>query len=238
MTSSSRPPRRLPRAVALAASTSLLMLAADAAAQPADSEERARTLYEEGTRLLDAGATAEACPKLEEAVRLVPDASGAHLALGVCLERAGRLATALHHLERAEALADPVALGERRERAAQAAAALRPRVARIRVVVEQGTSSSAVVTIDGRVVPRGEAVAVDAGRHEVVLSDMGGRALARHSLQVVDGALERVVLSGPAAPVSTTSLPRPQGGDDVVETGAAGPERTTRSRAPSTTWSE
>lgn len=166
------------------------------AAQPADLEARAVALYEEGTRLLDAGSTAEACPKLAEAVRLVPDASGAHLALGVCFERSGRLASALHHLERAEALTDPGSMADRRQRAREAAEALRPRVARVTIVVEPAGAPGLVVTVDGRPVERGVASPIDAGTHAIVLTD-GGVELTRRSVEVRDGDRARVVLAAP-----------------------------------------
>lgn len=210
------PRRAARRALSLAAATTLLGLAPGARAEAtAEDEARARVLYEEGTALLDAGATAEACPKLEEAVRLVPDASGAHLALGVCFERSGRLASALHHLERAEALSDPATLAERRRRAAEAAAALRPRVGHIVVELAPGTPGTATTTLDGASARHGASLPVDAGAHEVVVSD-DGVILARRSVLGRDGEVVRVELGraapAPAAVVDGTSSPTPERG--------------------------
>jgi len=167
------------------------------AQQPSpDDEARASSLYQEGTRLLDAGNFREACPRLEEAVRLVPDASGAHLALGVCFERSGRLASALLHLDAAATLAAPATLADRRQRAQESAAKVRPRVPRLVVHIAAGVSASALVRVDGRPAPISGPMLLDAGTHEVELVD-GARVLARRSATLRDGEETRVELDTP-----------------------------------------
>ena len=63
-----------------------------ARADPA-SEELAQRHFEEGLALLRAGNFAEACPKLEESVRIEP-AMGAKYRLAECYESSGRVASA------------------------------------------------------------------------------------------------------------------------------------------------
>lgn len=174
--------------------TLLVMSAASlghAQAPSAADEARARTLYEEGTKRLDAGDLKEACPRLEEAVRLVPDASGAHLALGVCFERSGRLASALVHFEQAAAFSGPIP--ERKQRAEASAAEVRPRVPRLLVEVAAGAPPGAKVRIAGRTAAWGEPVLLDAGSHLVELVD-GERTIARASAVVRDGEVTRLSL--------------------------------------------
>src|SRR5260221_714184 len=55
--------------------------------------EPAKALFEEAIKLLDAGRTAEACPKLEESKQLDPRV-GTEFELADCYERMGRTASA------------------------------------------------------------------------------------------------------------------------------------------------
>src|SRR5688572_23072963 len=59
----------------------------------ADDASDARSLFDEGRRLLAAGKVEEACARLEASFRLDPGA-GTKFNLALCYERAGRLASA------------------------------------------------------------------------------------------------------------------------------------------------
>ncbi len=204
-----RSARVLSAAACLAISTTCAL---GLAQQPSpDDETRARNLYEEGTRLLDTGDLAQACPRLAEAVRLVPDASGAHLALGVCFERAGRLASALLHLDAAAALADPETLADRRRRARESAEKVRPRVPRLVARLATGVPASAIVRVDGRPASIAGPLLLDAGRHEVELFD-GAQVIARRSVTLQDGEETRIDLAPdrsapPSSPPSAGGAP-------------------------------
>jgi Flp pilus assembly protein TadD len=65
---------------------------------------RGARLYESGTRALDRGETAAAVADLEQAARLVPDASEIQNHLGLAYEAAGRSDDALLAFRRAVAL--------------------------------------------------------------------------------------------------------------------------------------
>lgn len=67
---------------------------APATALGQDSDAVADSLYREGKRLFDAKKFSEACPKLEESLRLDPESGGAQLMLADCLEQTGKLARA------------------------------------------------------------------------------------------------------------------------------------------------
>jgi len=67
---------------------------APATALGQDSDAVADSLFREGKRLFDAKKFTEACPKLEESLRLDPESGGAQLMLADCLEQTGKLARA------------------------------------------------------------------------------------------------------------------------------------------------
>lgn len=178
----------------------------------AESFARATTLYEEATRLLDARRYDEACPKLEEAVRLVPIGVGAQLALGACYEGKGRLGSALGRYEKAAALARAANQSDRAERAAAAAAAIAPRVGTLQVVVRGGVQPPGLaVTVDGMAWPLdalGRPHPVDAGVRRIeAIAD--GHAPFSAVVQTRDGAAAGIeVVLVPLPPSAATPTPR------------------------------
>lgn len=185
--------------------------------------EQATKLYEEATKLLDDKRYDEACPKLEQAVQLVPVASGAQLALGACYEGKGKLASALRRYEEAAALAKAAGQAEREQRARESAAAVSPRVARltIRPKGEAAAASGLVVKLDGAVIAK-DALAtpqpVDAGDHPLH-AEAPGFAPLDEKLTIADGenrnfelALSKPGEAPPAPPPPASEPPREEGG--------------------------
>lgn len=203
------------RALAVAVALTAAALARPAAAQTeAEKLERATALYEEGTRLLDAGRVDEACPKLARAVDLVPIGVGAQLALGACYERQGRLASALVHHEKAAALGRTTGQAERAARAEAAARALAARVGTLILRIDPAPPASppdVVVRIDGVAIPAdaiGAARPVDAGVHRIEAT-AGGHAPFVASVTTRDGAASELVIRLVAAPASAPVDPPP-----------------------------
>ncbi|HTV17623.1 MAG TPA: hypothetical protein VMG12_03105, partial [Polyangiaceae bacterium] len=126
-----------------------LSLAPPAAAQSASAQ--ARTLFREARVLMDKGQHAEACPKLEESLRL--DAGiGTQFNLAHCWEKIGRTASAWGLFMDAAAAAESAGQRKRAKAAADRAAELEPRL--MRLVIEVATRTEAL-----RVQRAGEEVA-------------------------------------------------------------------------------
>jgi hypothetical protein len=124
-----------------------------AQAQSSDELKLAQTLFDQGSRLVEAGRYEQACPKLEAAQRLV-SGIGVTLYLGECYERTGRLQRAWEQFKTAETLA--AARSDTRVKVAHDRAALLwPKLARLRIVVPSAADvTGLVVTDEGTTVER------------------------------------------------------------------------------------
>src|SRR5262249_52344626 len=92
-------------------------------------------LYEEATKAMDKGNYADACPKLEEVVRIDPGRIGPRIELGNCYAAMGRLASAWARYRIAESAAQRANKAERQKEAHDRAEALEPKLARLTIVV-------------------------------------------------------------------------------------------------------
>jgi hypothetical protein len=168
--------------------------AAQAQAQAVDPQVAlaAEALYARATAELDAKSYASACRKLEDVVRLVPNALGVKLTLGECYEGLGKLASAWSQYALVAALAPKAGQAERAERAAKRAAALRPRLATMSVDVPVKTRAIPGLAIKRDGVSVGEAqwgkpLRVDVGRYEVVATAPGRRPWKKQVEVAADG---------------------------------------------------
>jgi tetratricopeptide (TPR) repeat protein len=121
--------------------------AAAGASAPVDSARLAEALFDEAKQAMDAGDFASACPKFEESRRLDP-AGGTELALGVCYERAERLASAWNAYRVALASAERDGRADRAAIAEERLAELEPRLSRIRVFVPREVSALPMLRVD------------------------------------------------------------------------------------------
>src|SRR5262245_2144143 len=120
-------------ALALILSIGAMLVAAPANAAPPDAEARAQALYDEGMTALEARQYDKACPKFEEASRLVPEGIGVKLMLAQCYEESDKLASALTQYRIAEEQARAAKQDERQKKAAGRIAAIEKRVAHLRL---------------------------------------------------------------------------------------------------------
>ncbi|MEO8903171.1 MAG: hypothetical protein ABI488_13700 [Polyangiaceae bacterium] len=163
----------------------------------------AQALFEQGRGLLRAGKAAEACPKLAESERIEP-ATGTLLALAMCHEAEGKLASAWAEFVSVEARARTENRSDREQAAHQRAQALRPRLStlELRVPSEVASLTDLEVRRDGAVLGRGAwnvAVPVDGAEH-VVEVRASGKASWKGSVTVKRESDAAVLSVPPLAP--------------------------------------
>lgn len=127
----------------------------------------AEALFQEGRDLLDQRRYAEACPKLVESHRLDP-ATGTLVALGMCFEGEGKLASAWSTFTDAAARAEREGNPERETLATERAAALRARVSKLTIQV-----SGAIAVLPGLEIRR-DGVALGRGAWNIAVPIDGG----------------------------------------------------------------
>ncbi|XXX72631.1 hypothetical protein WMF30_33785 [Sorangium sp. So ce134] len=161
---------------------------------------------------MDATRYESACPRLEEVVRLVPNALGAKLTLGACYEGWGKLASAWSQYVLVEGAATKVGDLDRQMKAAIKAAALKPKLATLTIEVPASVRSIPGLTITRDGLPVREAqwsvpLPLDVGRHEIVVSGRGHKTRKQRIEIAADGdrvavrvpPLESMAIAGPDA---------------------------------------
>lgn len=184
----------------------------------------AQALFEAAVEEMAAKKYASACPKLEEAVRLVPDAVGAKAQLAECYEAWGRSASAWSQWTLVEALASRQGQTERQELAASRIAALRPRLATLKIRLDANTAEMPGLTIkrDKAEIGRAQwqsAIPVDAGAHTIEVW-APGRVTWKTTVQVpADGAAVEVPV--PLLASQAGGAPPPESSNANAATDAA-----------------
>ena len=183
----------------------------------------AQTLFEDGQKLMDDGATEKACAKFQASQELDPS-TGTQLNLANCYEELGKTASAwINYKEVADT---PTVDDRRRKFAREKAEALAPRP--VRVVIEVASPSPDMTITRGEVtVPKatwGTAVPVDPGTYELLVK-APGRLTWRDTIDV-EGEGETMTVEIPAlvlddsAPDESTPKPEPDRPDTVQEGGS------------------
>ncbi|AKT37918.1 tetratricopeptide repeat protein [Chondromyces crocatus] len=163
------------------------------AAPPPKPDARAAALFREGRVAMAREDYATACPRFEESARIEP-APGTLLNLGLCQEKVGQLAHALHSFTTAIDKLPPH--DERILFARERVAAILPQVARLTVVLPRTAPPDVRVLRDGQEVPPeelGVEVPIDAGRHQIEL-ELPGEPTLRRSILLAPGESRTVSL--------------------------------------------
>ena len=157
-----------------------LSAAAPAGAQQVDPQAlgAAQAIFESAEQLMAADRFDEACPKLEEVVRLVPAGVGAKMTLARCYEGAGRLASAWAAYLIAGNAAMAAGQADRAKTAAERAAALKPRLSTLTISVPESLRALPGLAVQrgGKGLSQAEwglAVPIDPGTHAVEVSAAG-----------------------------------------------------------------
>jgi len=159
----------------------------------------AEALFQEGKRLLENGDSAAACPKLAESLRL-DEATGTLLALAMCHESEGRLASAWAEYAEVVARARTEGRADREQAARRSVRALEPRLSTLTIEVPEAASAVGGLRVERDGVSlaastSSTAVPVDPGPHVVAASAPGRRPWST-SLQV--GAVaDRITVTVP-----------------------------------------
>jgi hypothetical protein len=158
------------RIAALPLAFGLVLGASAARGQDARDPKLAQSLFDRARALMDQNRYAEACPLLEESQRLDPG-GGTLLNLAVCLEGAGKLATA--HTTFHEALSQAIRDGrdDRKKIAEERVKALAPKLSTLTIEVPGETRvPELAVWLDGKKlapIAWGVPTAVDGGEHRI-----------------------------------------------------------------------
>jgi hypothetical protein len=204
--------------IGIAAIGMLVMLAGAARAEPIDDRTRAaaRELAESGLALYEKGDFSGALERFQKAEKLVAVPTIA-VQVARCLAALGRnveasekyLAIGAMPIDAAAPAAYQAMQQNAKAEAKTELEALRPKIARIEIVVEGGTAES--VTLDGEQLPLamvGTAVPVDAGEHRV--GARRGSTTRTDTVSVAEGETGRVVVQLPAGdPVVPDAGPTP-----------------------------
>lgn len=161
---------RRTRSLVLAIAT-LFAVPGRAVAQDTAAQQRtaAEVLFEEASTLMASGRAPEACPKLVEVVRLQPAGIGAKMKLAECYEAAKQLASAYAAYGFAARAASDAG-DPRSAQATERAAALRPRLSTLTIMVAADAPADLEVRRNGSVVGRGQwgtAIPVDGGAQRI-----------------------------------------------------------------------
>lgn len=180
---------------------------------PTDTAATAEALFREGRAAMTRGDYASACPKLASSYEIDP-ATGALLALALCYERAGRIASAWSAYVEAEQRARREGRQDRAESARDRIAALEPRLPKLTISI--GTAVAGLpgwrLERDGVLVARaatGLPIPVDPGDHTLVVT-ADGYERAVKKVTVEERSTKEVVFADPLVRIRPERAAPPQ----------------------------
>jgi len=196
----------------------LLTTSFEAPAQEVDPQKAAaaQALFEQAMGDMAAQQFVNACKKFEEVTRLVPEGVGGKYMLGECYERLGKLASAWAQFSLASQLANRLGQTDRADDANARAAALKPRLATLVVLVPDAVRNvpGISVTRDGvdlRDAQWGTAIYVDAGQHEVVVTAPGYTIWKKPVEVLTDGVNVKLAVPDDAIKLEVKIPPKESG---------------------------
>lgn len=172
--------RSLPRALCCGAALSFLVVPRAARAETSAADQAAaETLFNDALKLMDAGQSERACPKLLESQRLDPGI-GTLLNLGICYESTGKTASSYGAFGEAAVMARNAGDKARLADAERRAKVMEVKLSRLVIrMVANPKPAGLVVRRDGREVPEGlfeAAIPLDPGEHAIEASAPGKKA--------------------------------------------------------------
>jgi tetratricopeptide (TPR) repeat protein len=204
----------------------LLVLALLSWGQPVAAQSttaQARALFAEGRKLMQKEKYEEACPKFEESLRL-DEGMGTQFNLAHCWEKIGRTASAWGLFMDVAAAANASGQKKRASAARERATALEPKLARLRIIVENPTPDL-TVTHSGEELGRAAwdtDMPVDPGTHLIEAKAAGKHDWSQVVLVTTPGetttltipTLEDIVVEKPKPPVEATAEQEPPAAEE------------------------
>jgi hypothetical protein len=185
---------------------------ASGAAPSLAEKATAQALFEGALQLMGAKHYAEACPKLEESERLDP-ALGTRFRLSECEEAVGRLASAWAGFLEVADLAHGSGQKDRENVARTRAAAIEPKLSRVKVQVTSPDTPGLEVAHDHDIVGRGQwgtPVPIDPGTYTITATAPGKRPWRGSVTIADDGSTASVTVptldDAPLAPTSAAVM--------------------------------
>lgn len=187
-----------------------------------EDHTEADKLFEEAQALKQAGKTAEACKKYEEALAKNRNAVGTLLNVGKCSEDAGKVASAVKYYSQARDLAREHNLAEHKTAAEGRLSVVGPRVPSLEVAFTERPEGMKLV-IDDEVFPTDEQaireIKLDPGvRHVVVTAP--GRVPYSTNVELAEGKQHAIAIPALRRPVTVSSGRRTVGKILTVSGGA------------------
>jgi hypothetical protein len=199
-----------------AVSLALLALSLAPSVEAQSESAQARVLFREARKLMDKGSHAEACPKLEESLRL-DSGIGTQFNLAHCWEQVGRTASAWGLFMDVAAAAETAGQKKRAKAAQQRAAALEPNLMRLIIEVPKPSEALSVQRAGEEVgaAAWGTPMPIDPGSHRVEASAPGKLPWSQEVELLVPGETVTVVIPAledenpaPAEPVAVAQPDR------------------------------
>jgi hypothetical protein len=172
-----------------------IVLVIPAAASAETNSASAHSLFVEARAAMDRGAYDEACPKLEESMRL-DAAVGTQLNLAECWERVGKIASAWAGFLDAASMAKTSRQPEREKLARARAKSLEPRVPKLVIEADLSSEPGLEILRDGVAVGSASwatPVAIDPGSHDIVAT-APGKMSWRTVVEAKEGQTTRVAV--------------------------------------------
>lgn len=222
---------------AIAAGAVVVALCPDTANAQSNAERRAtaQVLFNDADALMTKHRYAEACPKLEEVLKLQPGKIGTMLALAQCYEHIGKLASAWASYLESEVAAS--ALHNQREKLAHdSAAALAPRLLKLNIVVSPEVPPETVIRRDTTLIGNvqwGQALPIDPGSYRIEATCPGRKTWS--TLVEAVGEAKVITVDIPALEIETVPVAPPEIAPVAAASpppGVGGEAKSERERAP------
>jgi hypothetical protein len=167
-----------------------------------DDPQKADRLFDEAQKLREAGKTADACKKYDEALSYNHNAVGTLLNVALCNEEAGKYASAVRYYTQARDLAREHNLAEHRKAAEEKLAINAPLVSHLAIAFAEQTADMKLV-IDDNIVPldKSEDIVIDPGSHHVVVT-APGRVPYETTVEVAKSSAKAVAVPKLGYPVT------------------------------------